>query len=290
MRSSRPLIVVVLTLGLWASACGDDTTADPVVTLADPLAGTADDGAEAPDSAYCGFSRASEVRSATFDAASAPPAETEAFYRDQLELIDEALLVAPESLAADLAIQRSVLVGTIDVLDARGWDLSGAIDELTPLYASEEYQTADGNLAAYDTDVCGIESVEVVPDDSAVAENPGDVPAQFVDYCNVAFGASQADALAPDADAAAAREFYEGLVGRIDELVAVAPTDLEEDLTLIRSNFGQVVSILSGADWDLDVGLPLVDEWAAESPDAAAMDAAIGRVETFDVDVCGIVY
>lgn len=283
MRSSRPLIVSVLALGLWVSGCGDDTTADPVDS-------TADDGATAPDSPYCGFSRASTERSATFDPSTAAPAETEAFYRDQLELIDDALAVVPDALAADLAVQRSVLVGTIEVLDAGEWDLPGAVDELTPLYTSEEYQAADENLAAYDVDVCGIESVEVVPDDTAVAEDPGDVPAEFVDYCNAAFMASQAESLAPDADAAAAQEFYEGLVGRLDDLLAVAPAELEADLTLVRSNFGEVVSILSGADWDLDVGLPLVDEWAAESPDAAAMDEAIGRVETFDVDVCGIVY
>jgi hypothetical protein len=308
MASPRRFLAVFIALGLFLTACsdeeaspteaGDDLTASDGVDDENDDGGSGDEPTDAPSDPYCALSRDGAALAAAFDPSSVTPAETETFYRELLVLIDEALGVVPQVLADDLGIQRAVLADTIDILDGAGWNLESAVDELTPLFVAPEYLAADESLERFDVEVCGFEPIELVPGEpgdtpdepSPPAEEPLEIPAELVGYCEASFAASQADDLPFDAGPAEVQAYYEGLLANLDELSRLAPPELEADLQLIRANFVEVVDILAGAGWDLNVGFPLVEEWAADPAIADPMDAAIDRVEGIDADVCGIVY
>jgi hypothetical protein len=325
MASPRILCLVVACCLLFA-ACGDDDSASSTTTAApstDDVGdsdGGGDDSGEMDDDAvddgetddgdmgdgdmgegdmneqdpalvgpYCALSSQADVRSAAFDPA-ATPAEAEEFYRSMLALTDQGLETAPASVADSLGVQRDVLVQTIAVLEAGGWDLLGSIDQLTPIYEDPEFLAADDTLEEFDVEVCGFAPDEESPEPVPPVDEPIDVPAELAAYCAASFAASEADELAFDADATETEAYYRGLLASVTGLSAVGPPELAADLETIRSNFAEVVSILEGAEWDLDIGFPLVQEWASDPAVTDAMDAAIDRVEAFDAEVCGIVY
>ena len=233
---------------------------------------------------YCVVSSEAAALAAGFDPSTATPTEAEAFYRELLVLTDDAVGLVPDVLADDLGIQRSVLVETIDALDGVGWDLTLAVDELTPLYLSPEYLAADESLEGFDVEVCGFEPLELVP------AEPLEVPAEYAAYCDASFTVSQSGGLPSDAGPAEVQAYYEGLLVSLGELAALAPPELEADLQLILANFVEVAEVLAGVDWDLDLGSPLLEKWASDSAIADPLDAAIVRVERIDVEVCGIIY
>jgi hypothetical protein len=274
MRFPPRSLAAFVVLGLFLTACSDEGSSSPNDVGGD----------EAGADPYCVLSGDAAALAADFDPSSAAATDTEAFYRELLELTDDALGVVPDTLADDLAVQRSVLIETIDVLDGVGWDLSLAVDELTPLYLSPEYLAADESLERFDVDECGVESMELVP------AEPLEIPADYAAYCDASFAVSQADGLPFDAGPAEVQIYYEGLLDNLGELAALAPPELEADLQLILVNFVEVADILAGVDWDLDAGSPLVEEWAADPARAEPIDAAIVRVEGVDVEICGIVY
>lgn len=299
------LLFVLLALAVVAAACTDDpesaTTGDDGVDEnaeenADPIgdAGT-DDSADAPGdpadpTSYCAASAAAASLADAFDPLAATAAEIENFYRSLLSLVDEALVDIPAAVADAMAVQRRVTVETIDVLAASGWDYELALDELTSIYLDGTYVAADRQLEAYDTDVCGIELEEPEPTVEPPVEEPAEIPAEYVAYCNAAFEASQAEELGFDADAAEAEAFYTGLLDRLEQLLALAPAELVDALSTIRGSFTEVVAIFVSVDWDLDAGFALVEQWASDPAVSDEMDAAIGAVEAFDADVCGLFF
>lgn len=314
MRLPRVLFVIVVSCLVFA-ACGDadpstSTTTAPVeettpsTTVDDGGPDDMDDGDpddaddgdmdDGPDDAligpYCALSGQANDRAAAFAPATATPAEAEDFYRSMLALVEQGLETAPSAVAEALEAQRAALVQTVEVLEGAGWDLRGSFDLLTPIYEDPVFLASQPVLDDFDTDVCGFPPEESDPVETPPVDDPIEVPVEFETYCAASFAASESDDLPPDADAAQAEAYYRGLLADLDELARLAPAELAAELETILTNFQEVVRILEDVEWDLDVGFPLVQEWASDPEISDAMDTAIERVEGFDADVCGITY
>lgn len=291
MPSPR-IVVVVLALCLSAAACGSDGSTSSATSTTTTTTTTTTGAAAAVGelSDYCSFSGQANERVLAFDPTSATPAEAEDFYRSMLALAEQGVDAAPGEVADAMAVQRDVLVDTIEVLDAAEWDLVASFDQLSPIYASPEFLAASSTLEEFDIDGCGFPPEDgSVAGDPPPAGEPTEVPAEYVAYCDASFAASQADGLPLSPTPEETEAFYRELRLQIDELRALAPADLRTHLDTLAVNFGEVADILAGVDWDFAAGSPLVQEWAAESADAQ-MDEAISALETFDEDICGILY
>ena len=317
MRLPRVLFVIVVSCLVFA-ACGDADTSTSTTTAPEEESApstTGDDGGpddtddmddmddgdmgdgdlpDGPDDAlvgpYCALSGQANDRAAAFEPTTATAAEAEDFYRSMLALVEQGLETAPPAVADALEAQRAALVQTVEVLEGAGWDLRGSFDLLTPIYEDPVFLASQPVLDEFDTDVCGFPPEGFDPVDPVPVDDPVEVPAEFESYCAASFTASESDDLPFDADAAQVEAYYRGLLADLDELARLAPPELAADLETIRTNFTEVVRILEDAEWDLDVGFPLVQEWASDPEISDAMDAAIERVEGFDADVCGITY
>ena len=277
LPTSVPLVpIVVLVVALTGSSCSAGDDAEPPsssVTTTDSLA--ADPSADA----YCAVATHEHERVEAFGGATATATEAEEFYRGLLTLSDDAQSVVPAALAGDLATQRNVLLATIDVLESVDWELADGLAELLPIYEDPGYLAADAALEDFAVAVCGVGRSDADP-----------IPSEYADYCNASLASSRRSALPDDATPAVARAYYETLVADLERLRSLASPEVAAALAVIAENFGEVYDILAAADWNLDTGFALVEEWAADPAVAGPMNDAIGQVEAFDVDVCGIAY
>lgn len=151
----------------------------------------------------------------------------------------------------------------------------------------------DAETDGPETDETGAETDEATPGTGSVEPTPDpvqSVPDELAPYCNASYAMSESPGLGMDDGPEETRAFYEGLIDSLDELLVLAPAELEPDLRTVRENFSEVLRILEEADWDLDAGFAAVGEWADDPEIADAMDAAIDRLEDYDEDVCGITY
>lgn len=187
------LLVALIIVVLVASACGGDDSPD----LADVAGvddsggdssagddtgaeddGSGDEASGSDDSdggggggdgtAYCVLAGQEDQLIDEFDPTGGPEA-VQRFYERVAELIDEAILTAPEELREDFAVLRNTLTQAILVLEEADWDLFAASDSLEELVEDPEVAAAEERIDAYDTEVCGLE-----PDDLGAATDGGE--------------------------------------------------------------------------------------------------------------------
>lgn len=168
-------------------------------------------------------------------------------------------------------------------------DVTSTTTDDVPAAEGDQDDSETGDTETDDTETDDTETTTT----TSVAPTPDpvqSVPDELVPYCNASYAMSESPGLGMDDGPEETQAFYEGLIDALDELLTVAPAELEPDLLTVQDNFSEVLRILAEADWDLDAGFAAVGEWAEDPAVADAMDAAIGRLEAFDEDVCGITY
>lgn len=306
---TRRLLGVLFVVALAGAACGEDSggsgdlTGPDAATSDTSTDGVASDGSTSDDTEpsdgdggqstdvlieeYCGLSAEADASAASFAGLDATTAEAEAFFREQLRLTRLGVAAAPDTMREAITTQADFIEEAIELLDGAGWDLAAVNDELAALGATPERVEALDRLETFDRDECEVRFGEPIAIDPGDESDPAPV-ASDDPYCTLSAELGTRPGLPFDGTADDVEAYYDGLLADVDAAFTLAPESLKGSFETINDTFGEVYRILDGYNFDLDAAGPDLDAFSADPAVDGPMRAAVGAVENYDVEVCGL--
>ncbi len=141
--------------------------ADETTTTAAP-AETTTTAAEVDDSAaYCAISLEADALSDAFTAFD-DPAAFEAFLTERMAMLESAVAVVPDAIAADFTVVADAQRQLAQVAADSGYDITVVATEGVAIMETPEVTAAQEAVDSYDVQICG-----TTPDETAAAGDPG---------------------------------------------------------------------------------------------------------------------
>lgn len=288
MPDARPflhrLLGLVAVIVLIAAACGDDGDGDADGAGDDEDVQVDLEPAEESLDEFCDLAAQAGEADVAFDPATTNPEEIEAYFRSQLALAEQGVVVAPDAIADAITVQRDVLVDAIAILEPSDWDFEANFDAVAGLSQSAEFTEAADALDGFETEEC-----ETAADDGDSADDAGsgELSAQEEAYCAHSVAMAGRGQLSPESTPDEVEAYYDRLSADLEEAASLAPPELSEDYAVIAEVFAEVGEIVETAGFDLEAAQAPLEEHAADPAVSAAMQEAIVGIEAYDAETCG---